>query len=202
MKTLMTARTAVPTLALAALVACGGSSSSSGGASAPPAAAKGLTYANPASTGWRLEKDPSSTATHVVLNLVGPTGLKGRGVALTVHSDAAKMAWGRVGGAYIQDGGAFELAVDPTDPNEARLMVGGAKGSDLMVGAFQKDPNLSAKPLDTKLYSFAIDFKSDAKLAAGDTVPLSVIKARLLPEDLGPRRLQDITVAAGALKAN
>ncbi len=202
MTTLKTFRPALPLIALAALIACGGSSSSSSGAAAPPAAAKGIAYTNPASTGWRLEKDPSSTATHVVLNLVGPTGLKGRGIALTVHSDTTKMAWGKLSGSYIQDGGAFELAVDPTDPNEARLMVGGVKGSDLMVGAFQKDPNLSAKPLDTKLYSFAVDFKADAKLAAGDTIPLSVTKARLLPEDLGPRQLQDVTVAAGSLKAN
>jgi len=193
-------RTALSVTALAALLACGGSSSSPKVSAASDA--KGITYANPASAGWRLERDPSSTPTHIVLNLIGPAGLKGRGIALTVHSDNSKMAWGRISGAYIQDGGAFELAMDPTDPNEARLLVGGVKGSDLMVGAFQKDPNLSAKPLDTKLYSFAIDFKADAHLATGETIPLSVTKARLLPEDLGPRKLQDVTVAAGTLKAN
>lgn len=193
-------RTALSVTALAALLACGGSSSSPKFSAASDA--KGISYANPASSGWRLERDPSSTPTHIVLNLIGPTGLKGRGIALTVHSDTSKMAWGRISGAFIQDGGAFELAVDPTDPNEARLLVGGVKGSDLMVGAFQKDPNLSAKPLDTKLYSFAIDFKADAHLPTGETIPLSVTKARLLPEDLGPRQLQDVTVAAGTLKAN
>ena len=180
-------------------LACGGGSSSAG--SSAPAPAHGLAYTNPPSTGWRFEKDPSSTATHLVLRLVGPDATNGRGVGLTLHSDTSKMAWGRLNGAYIQDVGQFELATDPSNPNEPRLLVGGARGSDLMVGAFQKDPALTAKALNVPLFLVAIDFNGKAGLHSGDAIPLAVTKARMLPEDLSLNKLVDVTVATGKLVA-
>jgi hypothetical protein len=154
------------------------------------------------STGWRLVKDSTSTATHLVLNLVGPAGTTGRGVALTVHADTRLMTWGKLDDLYIQDGHVFDLAYDPTDPNEPRLLVGGVHGNDLLVGVFQKDSNASAKDLGTTLYSIAIDFKSGTTLKAGDGIPLSVTKSRLLPADLSLGKLQDVSVAIGSLKAS
>jgi hypothetical protein len=197
----------IAALLLAAAAACGGCSSHNSAqpippVAPPPPAAQGVSYTDPAGTSWRLVKDSSSTATHLVLNLVGPTGTSGRGVALTVHGDASRMTWGKLDGAYIQDGHVFDLAYDPTDPNEPRLLVGGVHDNDLLVGVFQKDPSASAKDLGSTLYSIAIDFKADAKLKAGDAIPLSVTKSRMLPEDLSLGKLQDISVAVGSLKAS
>ena len=195
-------------LLVALAVACGGCSGSHTAtpippaAPPPPAAAQGVSYTDPVSTSWRLVKDPASTATHLVLNLVGPSGTSGRGVALTVHADTSMMTWGKLDSLYIKDAHVFDLAYDPTDPNEPRLIVGGVHGNDLLVGVFQKDANATAKDLGTTLYSIAIDFKSGTSLKAGDAIPLSVTKSRLLPADLSLGKLQDISVAIGSLKAS
>lgn len=191
-------------LVLLGLLACGGgsSSSSSPASTAPSApAATSLAYTNPAGTGWRLVKDASSTPTHLVLNLVGPAGTMGRGAAFTLKSDATKITFGKINGEYIEDAGLLELAYDPTDPNEARLLAGGVKGDLLMAGAFQKDRGLSAKDLGAPLFRVAIDFKATAGLHAGDSIPLSIIKGRLLPDDLSTRQTPDLTIAVGTLVA-
>ncbi|MBS0387670.1 MAG: hypothetical protein JSR15_04245 [Proteobacteria bacterium] len=168
----------------------------------PPPPAQGVSYTDPTGTSWRLVKDAASTSTHLVLDLVGPAGTSGRGVALTVHGDGTRMSWGKLDGAYIKDGQVFDLAFDPTDPNEPRLLVGGVHGDDLLVGIFQKDPSASAKDLGTTLYSIAIDFKSGTALKSGDVIPLSVTKSRMLPGDLSAGKLEDISVAVGTLKAS
>lgn len=190
-------------LALLGLLACGGGSSSGSPASSAPSApaASGLAYTDPAGTGWRLVKDASSTPTHLVLNLVGPAGTMGRGAAFSLKSDATKISFGKINGEYIEDAGLLELAYDPTDPNEARLLVGGVKGDLLMAGAFQKDRGLSAKDLGAPLFRVAIDFKAGAGLRAGEGVPLLITKARMLPEDLSTRQTPDIAIAVGTLVA-
>jgi hypothetical protein len=202
------ARHPAAVLLVTLVVACGGCSGGSNTATppppvaTPPPAAQGVSYTNPVSTSWRLVKDPASTATHLVLNLVGPAGTSGRGVALTVQADASMMTWGKLDGLYIRDGHVFDLAFDPTDPNEPHLLVGGVHGNDLLVGIFQKDSRASAKDLGTTLYSIAIDFKSGTSLKAGDVIPLSVTKSRMLPTDLSLGKLEDISVAIGSLKAS
>lgn len=202
-------RQLVAVLLVTLAVACGGCSSSNHPTPIPPVApppppppAQGVSYTDPSGTGWRLVKDAASTSTHLVLDLVGPTGTSGRGVALTVHADTSKMSWGKLDGAYIQDGQVFDLAFDPTDPNEPRLLVGGVRGDDLLVGIFQKDPSATAKDLGVTLYSIAIDFKSGTDLKSGDVIPLSVTKSRMLPGDLSAGKLEDIAVAVGTLKAS
>ena len=201
------ARHLLAVMLVALAVACGGCSGSNTATpippvTPPPAAAKDVSYTDPVSTSWRLVKDPESTATHMVLNLVGPAGTSGRGVALTVHADASMMTWGKLDDLYIKDGHVFDLAYDPTDPNEPRLLVGGVHGNDLLVGVFQKDSSASAKDLGSTLYSIAIDFKSGTSLKAGDVIPLSVTKSRMLPADLSLGKLQDVSVAIGSLKAS
>ncbi|HJV89500.1 MAG TPA: hypothetical protein VJ623_04270 [Holophagaceae bacterium] len=186
--------------ALLGLVACGGGSSSSSAAPAP--AATTFTYTDPAGTGWRLTRDASSTPTHLVLNLVGPAGTLGRGAAFTLKGDATRLTWGRIEGEYIQDAGLLELAFDPQDPNDPKLMVGGINGDLLMAGAFQKDRGLSPKDLGAPLFRVAIDFKANAGLHPGDAIPLTVVKARMLPDDLSTRQTPDITIATGTLIAH
>ena len=101
--------------AVALLVGCGGGSSSSPSVSAPTPATS-LSYADPTATAsdWKLVKDPASTATHLVLNLVGPSdGTKYRGIGFTLHADPTHVVPVRFkDGAgnptsYHRDGGIF-----------------------------------------------------------------------------------------------
>lgn len=184
--------------ALVLLLACGGGGGGSSSAAAQQPAATGLKYTDPAATGWRLVKDPASTPTHLVLDLVGPAGTLTRGAAFNLQSDAAKVAWGKVSGAYIEDLGVFELAADPTDPNEPKLLVGGFKGSTLSVADVQKLPIYAAKDAGQPLFRVAVDFSAAAKLHSGDSIPLSVTKARSLKDDFTG---ETITISAGTLSA-
>ncbi|MFZ1375642.1 MAG: hypothetical protein WAS25_03520 [Geothrix sp.] len=186
-------------LGLFAGLGCGGGGADDQAVLAP--AAKALVYTDPSSTGWRLIKDSSSTATRVVLNLVGPAGLKARGVSFTLQADAKTIAFGKFDGAYLKDEGVFVLAQAPDEP---KLLAGGVKGDALMAGAFQKDRNEGAKAVDAPLFQVALELKAGGAASAGSVIPLKVQKAMLLPEDIStPSKLalQPITLELGKLVA-
>lgn len=191
-----------PLLGLA--LACGGGKE----AGAPaPAPAQGLTYTDPTTTGWRLVKDPSSTPTRLVLNLVGPTGLKTRGAGFNLLAPAP-VRYGTFHVAIpgtvhatdfpIADTGVYELLnTDPRDPwtgdpipnhpLEPTLLAGGVKaGHVLTVGIFQKDRRASAKESGQPLARIALELDPAGGLFAGDTLPLAILKARYQAEDIGP----------------
>jgi hypothetical protein len=67
------------------LSCCGGTAPAAPPPPAPPGPAQGLDYQDPDASGWRLSKDASSTPERLVLNLVGPTGLKTRGAAFNLQ---------------------------------------------------------------------------------------------------------------------
>lgn len=221
-------RLALSLAVLALLGACGGG----GGAPTPPAApqaATGLSYADPAGTGWRLVKDASSTPTRLVLNLVGPAGEKGRGVAFNLRADGAVQFAKFANGTYINDLGVFQLGnkhgarsvVDGTPvAKDVGAIVGGVKegGRVLSVGAFQKDRRWPAQALDRPLYQIAIAFDAGqaAPLAAGAEIPLAFVKGRSIPDSIGDNpedphanratwvydyRIDDVHVAVGQLVA-
>ncbi|MFY0576061.1 hypothetical protein ACN28S_18375 [Cystobacter fuscus] len=118
-------------------------------------------YTNPPDTrGWRLVKNTSaSSGNHLVLDLLGPTGQSGRGVALTLSVDAARADWARVSSSdteYVTNG-LFSLGDAP------RLLKGAAKDGTLRVGVFQKGTSGPATAYTGALVSVAVDVKLDPR---------------------------------------
>jgi len=204
-------------LALAGLLlsldlACGGSSTPAAVAPAP-VPAKGLTYTDPTGSGWRLVKDASSTPTNLVLNLVGPSGTKTRGVGIHLQAPATVKFGTFAGGLAIQDAGVYDLLSDANDPNEPVALIAGLKsGNVLSAGIFQKSRSKVAKDSGAALCRFALAFDGAAGLHAGDALPLQIVKARVIPEDIGAltddirtldqkMKMADISVAVGSLSA-
>ncbi|HEX8539989.1 MAG TPA: hypothetical protein VF664_21180, partial [Cystobacter sp.] len=151
-------------------------------------------YTNPPDTsGWRLVKNTSaSSGNHLVLDLLGPTGQSGRGVALTLSVDAARADWAKVSPSdteYVTNG-LFSLGDEP------RLLKGAAKDGTLRVGVFQKGKSGPATEYTGALLSVAVDVKLDASLPAGTRIPLSVVKAQALT---ATGDLRNLDVAVGVL---
>lgn len=215
-------------LLLGLTLACGGGSSSS----TPAAPAKSLVYTDPAGSGWRLVKDASSTPTRLVLNLVGPAGLPSRGAGFNLQAPAG-IHFGTfetgdrvTTGLPIRDTGAYFLLnstpIDPisheplptNDPLEPKLLAGGVKAGNLLtVGIFQKDRRVPAKDSGQALCRIALELNPEGGLKAGETVPLTVLKAKYMAEDIGvfsefptkdmesKAHLVDLTLALGTLRA-
>ncbi|HJV22321.1 MAG TPA: hypothetical protein VJ570_06480 [Holophagaceae bacterium] len=200
-------------LLLGLALACGGSSS------APTATtrktATGLVYTDPTgTTGWRLVKDASSTSGRIVLNLVGPTGLRTRGVGFNLQAPDT-VRFGRfANGTALGDTGVYQLlSVGSADPSEPVALMGGVKaGNVLTAGIYQKDRGQSAPDSGVALCQVAIVFDSAKGLAAGDALALRVLKARVIPEDIGTTSddlytldkkltMADISIAVGSLSA-
>ena len=130
-------------------------------------------------------------------------------------------------GSYIHDLGVFQLTnkqgaisvVDGTPvTRDVGTIVGGVKeqGRVLSVGAFQKDRRWSAKAVDQPLYQIAIAFDPGQGLRTGAAIPLTFLKARSIPENIGDNpedpdaspatwafqyRIDDAQVAVGTLSA-
>jgi hypothetical protein len=219
-------------LLVALTLACGGGSGPKAQPGVTPAApAKGLTYVDPVSTGWRLVKDASSTSTRIVLNLVGPAGLKSRGAGFNLQAPAG-VRFGKfvttdrvTNGLPIKDMGVYFLLNSdprdpwtgepiPRDPLEPKLLAGGVKkGNLLTVAIFQKDRREGPKESGTPLCQIALEFDAAGNLSVGDPLPLTLTKAGHIAEDIGafsvqPTRemeekghLVTMPVALGALSA-
>jgi hypothetical protein len=102
--------------------------------------------------------------------------------------------------------------------NDIGTIVGGVKegGRMLTVGAFQKDRRWPAVDLGQPLYQVAIAFDASQKLASGTAIPLTFVRARSIPENIGDNpedpsanpatwafqyQIDDVTVAVGTLVA-
>lgn len=198
-------------------LACGGGHGSSSPAQAPAKQATGLAYVDPTGSTWRLVKDTTSTPTLLVLNLVGPAGLKSRGAGFNLEAPAG-VHFHRFDetGFPLRDGGVYELLNTDTsgDPLEPVLLAGGVKpGNLLTVAVFQKDRRASAKDSGTTLFQIAIELDPSAHLHAGDALPLRITKAKYMAEDIGAfsvnptyemvakAKLVDMPIAVGTLSA-
>jgi hypothetical protein len=183
----------IPGCLLGLVLACGGSSKVSPPPPppAPPAAATGFAYTDPTGSGWRLLQDSASTPARIILDLVGPAGTLSRGVGFNLQA-ATGVRFGSFTetGFPINDTGVYELlnagAPAFNYPSEVKLLAGGVKpGNVLTVGIFQKDRRFSAKDSGVPLLQIALELDNAAGLHAGDTVALSVPKARIIPGDIG-----------------
>jgi hypothetical protein len=192
--------------------ACGGSSSSG--------PAQGLTYEDPTGTGWRLVKNPASTRTRLVLDLVGPAGLKTRGAGfnLVAPSSVHFLRFDSTG-FPVETTGVYELLntapFDAPDPLEPKLLAGAVKAGNLLtVGVFQKDRRATPKESGVPLLRIALELAPGARVRAGEVLPLELRKARHQAEDIGAfsefptiemqqkAHLVDMPIALGTLHAN
>ncbi len=200
-----------PALTLALLTACGGGSVSSPGPAPVPSAvaATGFAYTDPAEGGWRLVKDPSSTATRLVLNLVGPVGTKSRGVGFNLQAPSAVVFGTFPNLWHAQDAGVFDLLNHhrpewdlPASPEPVFFAAGVKTGNVLTVGIFQKDRLIDAKAVAAPVVQIALEFDAAraAQVKAGDVLALALTKARHVPEDIG-RMNQDGTYDEGDVLA-
>jgi hypothetical protein len=202
-------RLALAATASLALAACS-SSSPAPGAAAPAAA---LAYTDPVSTGWRLVRDGSSSPTRLVLNLVGPAGLRTRGVGMNLLAPPSIRFGFFPNRLPVADLGVYELLSAAADPAEPVAITGGVlPGNVLSVGIFQKGRERPAKDSGVPLCQVAVELDPGLGLRAGDAVDLRVVKARAIPEDIGQVtddihvlyqkvRMADVQVAVGALTA-
>jgi hypothetical protein len=209
-------RLIVLSLVLAAVAGCSSSSTTSAQ----------LTYTDPPLNGpaWRLMKDPSSTPTQLVLNLVG-SGVKTRGVGFNLKADPAVHFLPLDGGMPVHDTGVFQLtAIQPDTDVPAALgepvyFAGGVmSGNILTVGIFQKDRNLEAKASGVPLLRIALAITPGTPPGP---LALAVVKARIMPDDIGgpvngpydpnatlppsviaKSHLEPIEIAVGTLQAN
>jgi hypothetical protein len=178
----------LPGAALVLLLACGGASTAPGPQSAPTSA--GLVYQDPKGSGWRLLKNASSTDSHLILDMVGPTGTKGRGIGFNLLSDGT-IAFAKLSAAgYVRDTGVFKLQSTFTNyPVEPMLLAGGVKknGTLLTVGIFQKDRYWPAQAVDQPVCQIAIDFDATktTALPPGTVIPLAITKAKAIPDYIG-----------------
>lgn len=148
---------------LTLVLACGG-----GGGSTPPppapTAAAALAYTDPTSGTWQLKKNTTlSTATHLVLELVGPAASTGTGVAATFSADTTKVTWANVVTGdpvpLVQNGTAFALGTLP------QILKGKATGNVLQAAAAQKGTS-SPVALNVPVLRIALDLKASQPVGA------------------------------------
>lgn len=217
----------VPFVLVATLAACGGGSST-GSAPPPTVTPTSLNYTDPTGDHWRLVKDASSTPTRLVLDLVGPDGTQTRGVGFNLKRGAG-LAFGKFdNGGYAHDTGVFQLkgtnsnfeSYAGTDADPVLFVSAPLKSGDVLsTGIFQKDrtnaPKDSTAPLVQVVVTLA-DFNATsvaAVNATSDPYGLHVVKARIVPSDIGgmnfvvttdtlkKAKMQDITVDTGIVTA-
>ncbi len=179
-----------------ALMACGGGGGGSTTTSTPPApatpTASTLTYTDPASSGWRFVKDASSTSSHLVLNLMGPSGSTGHGVAFTLNVDQTKATWAKVQVAdteYVKNV-AYNLGTG------SQFYKGKVQGNNLLAGVFQKGVGGAAVA-----YSSGVLARVALDIVPGQAVNTAIPIGVSGSQELTGSGMGVITIAMGTLTA-
>lgn len=187
-------------LALATLLGCGGGGGGSATpAPAPPATATSLSYVDPASGTYKLVKNASSSGSHLVLDLVGPSTGTAMGVSITLSTDATKATWvdvpaGGTTAVLMQNGTQFTLG-SGTPIQKAK-----ATSGVLQATIAQKDPTAPAS-LNGSLLRVALDLKSGLGLTQGTAITLSADAAKCQVLTDKASNPTTITVSVGTLTA-
>ncbi len=181
-------------LLLAALLACGGGSTPP---PPPPPPATALAYTDPTTGTYKLVKNVSSSGSHLVLDLVGPSTGTGSGVSITLSADP-RVTWvdvppGGTTALLMQNGTQFTLG-SGTPIQKAK-----ATGGVLQVTVAQKAPTAAAS-LNGPLLRVAVDLKSGLGLAQGTTLAITADPAKCQVLD-GTGAITPITVTVGTLTA-
>lgn len=212
----------VAVCSLALMAACGGGGGSDEMDSPSGHAATSLSYTDPAGTGWRLVKQEGSTSKRIVLGLVGPTDTKSRGVGFNATIARGARFGTFSEGVYALDTGVFQLK--GSNPNfesyagtaaDPVLFASRLKGDRMLTtGIFQKDRSYAAKSLAKPVVQIVVELEDVAVPSQGRSIDLAVVKARMIPEDIGgmnftldmetlaKAKMADIDIAVGALTAN
>jgi hypothetical protein len=217
-------------LCIAVLAAgCGGGGGTGGAvAIAPIPKPQSISYQDPTGTGWRLVRDASSTSTRIVLDLVGPAGVSTRGVGFNLQRGTNLQFGAFTGGGYAHDTGVFELKgsnsnFEPyagTDADPVLFVAAPLPpGNVLTAGIFQKDRTYVAKDAAQPLVQVAVELAPGSPGIPADAARqaaaygLAVIKARMIPSDIGApdfiltaeaiakAKMQDITIDVGTITA-
>jgi hypothetical protein len=179
---------------LATMLACGGGG---GGGSSSGSSTPTLEFTTTATDNeYRFVKDTAlSTDTRLVLDLLGPTGVSTRGVAVFLSADTGKVIWvnpatGGTNGSLIEVGTQFDAGSSPAFTAD--------KFSDkiLQAGVFQKGG--TAATYDGKpILSVALALKSTA--AAG-TVTFGAVGTRSITlSGDNPGVVRTITIDTGTV---
>ena len=183
-------------LGLASLLACGGGGGGGSTPTPPPKTiADTLTYTNPSGTYTLVKNTGKSTATHLVLDLIGPAGSVS-GVGFYLTADQTKVTWTTV------DGGDPEKVKSSTFANT--LVKSKVSGDTLQAGVYQKGTTAAvAATTSTVLASVALDLKTGI-VPVGSPVSLTAVagKALILNAPSNPTPTTSITIVAGTLVAN
>jgi hypothetical protein len=160
-------------------------------------------------------RNQASTTTRLVLDLVGPAGIKTRGVGFNLKAPKGLKFGAFESGLPINDTGVYKLhSAASSDQSDPIALTGGVKpGNLLTVGIFQKDRDQGAQDSGVPLCQIALVFDPGASLAQGEVLPLTVTKAKVIPEDIGAvdddpyfldkkLNLVDIKLAVGAVTVN
>ena len=157
--------------------------------------AASLAYTDPGSGSYLLKKNTAlSTATHLVLDLVGPA-TTGSGVSVTLAVDTTKVAWANVAstdaaGTYVQNGGTFNLGAG------LPILKGKVSAGVLQVTVAQKGSG-SPLALNTPLVRVALDLKTGQLIGA---IALSADSTKCQVLD-GAGTIVPIVVGVGTLSA-
>lgn len=156
--------------------------------------ATGLSYVDPTdSTQWRLVRSAASTPGHLVLDLLGPDGGSGYGVAFSL-SLPANATWAAVdasGPDYVINR-AFNLG---SAPQLSKVQL---QGATLNAGIFQKGSASPAVSYTKPLASVALDYAGTGE-TSGAPIALSVIKAQARNGTTGA--METIAIQVGQLAA-
>ena len=142
-------------------------------------------------------KNASSSGSHLILDLLGPSSGTAMGAAITLSADTTKVTWvdvpaGGTTAVLMQNGTQFNLG------SGLPIQKAKATGNVLQAAVAQKNP--PCRFLNGTLLQVALELKSGLGLTPGTAITLSADGTKCQVLD-GTGTISPITVAVGTLTA-